>query len=670
MSRQLHRRLFPALYLLAIIWLNAYICRQVFAIEFTGKMNSMHGFWIAIANGAAEHWYKPTWWPYWYNGLPFEYTYAPLVPGLTAAIARLSGVSTAHAFQIVSGGVYCLGPVALFLMAWQLTRRAGWSFIAVLVYSLSSASELVLPDANFSVSHVFDARRLYLCFVWDEVPHQLGLAQICMAILFLARALHDRRLRSFVWAGLFISLALLASAFGATDLLLFAGCLLVTCETKTWKRNFVLVFLCGVLGYLVMCPFLPPSLIRTIRLNASLFSFMAWTAASFWTLAGVLCGAGLLWFVSRNWRPWYLRFFVLLAYLTVVIPSLEQRRGLHFLPQAARYKVELELALVLAVVFGFAFLIDRVPRIARIVLAIVLLWPAYRQVLAHRRFSKNVMQPVDVTGTIEYQVAAWIGSNLPGWRVAAPGSIAQWLNAFSKTPQFTGGSFPTAANFMELRASSDLLGISTPAIPAVWYKAYGTDAIIVAGRDSPEFWQPHPHGHQFDGVFPVIWEERDTRIYAVPRAARTIAHVIPRELVVSRSPIDVSDTAQIEKYIAAVEDASASPASFVWLGDSQGRIHATLAANQVLSVQETYHPGWKATAGAHFVSISKDGLGQMILTPNGPGDYDISLVYDGGWEGTLCRALSVFTMLGVAIAVCCWRPGDRSSRAQPGNALT
>ena len=117
-----------------ITWLNAYICRQVFFIEFTGKMNSMHGFWIAMANLAAEHWYKPSWWPYWYIGMPFEYTYAPLVPALTAAIARLSGISAAHAFQIVSGGVYCFGPLALFMMAWQLTRRAGWSFIAAVVY--------------------------------------------------------------------------------------------------------------------------------------------------------------------------------------------------------------------------------------------------------------------------------------------------------------------------------------------------------------------------------------------------------------------------------------------------------------------------------------------------------------------------------------------------------
>ena len=61
--RRLQRLLFAA-YLVAIIWLNAYICRQAFFIEYTGKMNSMHGAWIAMARLAGEHWYKPTWWPY------------------------------------------------------------------------------------------------------------------------------------------------------------------------------------------------------------------------------------------------------------------------------------------------------------------------------------------------------------------------------------------------------------------------------------------------------------------------------------------------------------------------------------------------------------------------------------------------------------------------------
>src|SRR5438874_2528028 len=38
LSRRLPQRLLVAAYLVVVVWLNAYICRQTFFIEFTGKM--------------------------------------------------------------------------------------------------------------------------------------------------------------------------------------------------------------------------------------------------------------------------------------------------------------------------------------------------------------------------------------------------------------------------------------------------------------------------------------------------------------------------------------------------------------------------------------------------------------------------------------------------------
>ena len=151
-----------------------------------------------------------------------------------------------------------------------------------------------------------------------------------------------------------------------------------------------------------------------------------------------------------------------------------------------------------------------------------------------------------------------------------------------------------------------------------------------------------------------MWNERDTTIYAVPRPARTLAHVIPQYAVVSRVPTGLSDTAQIETYLSEVERGAASPATFIWLQDSRARIHATVDTNQVVSVQITYHPGWKAEAGPHTVPISKDGLGQMILSLDRAGEYDISLVYDGGLENKLCRAVSAITLLAIIIALWRW----------------
>jgi len=97
--------------MLGLVWINAYLCRQIFFIQYTGQMHSMHGFWMAMARLAGNAWYKPTWWPYWFGGMPFEFTYAPGVPFLTATVARLAGIGVPQAFNIVSGFVFCSAPL-------------------------------------------------------------------------------------------------------------------------------------------------------------------------------------------------------------------------------------------------------------------------------------------------------------------------------------------------------------------------------------------------------------------------------------------------------------------------------------------------------------------------------------------------------------------------------
>jgi hypothetical protein len=101
--RDLLRAGFCALVLLCV---NAYICRDIFFVR-TAYMNSMHGFWIALAKSADGSWFHPAWWPYWDGGIPFEFTYAPLVPGLTAALSAVWAIPPELAFQWVTGVIYC-----------------------------------------------------------------------------------------------------------------------------------------------------------------------------------------------------------------------------------------------------------------------------------------------------------------------------------------------------------------------------------------------------------------------------------------------------------------------------------------------------------------------------------------------------------------------------------
>jgi hypothetical protein len=188
------RRTLPFLYLAAVVWLNAYICRELFFIGFTGYMNSMHGIWIAIARLApASYWLKPGWWPFWQAGAPFDYVYAPLVPGLTALGAWLTGWPAPRAFYALSGLIYCLLPGVFFLVSWQLTRAPGYSFAAAIVYSLTSPTELIVPDFAFHWSNIGHARRLYMAVVWDEIPHLISLTFVLLVVLFLYLSFQNRR---------------------------------------------------------------------------------------------------------------------------------------------------------------------------------------------------------------------------------------------------------------------------------------------------------------------------------------------------------------------------------------------------------------------------------------------------------------------------------------------
>jgi hypothetical protein len=212
-------------YAASLIWLNVYICREMF-VRYTPRMNSMQGFWIAMSRLAGTGWFHSQWYRYWDCGSPVEFIYAPLVPAMTAWASAVRGVPRDVAFQTVSGLIYCLGPVTLFLMAWLLTRAPGYSFAASVFYSLTAPSQLFMADASYSIQHFWDARRLYLTTVWDETPHMAALAILPLVILFLSLSIQKRRLVYYVATTLAIAICALASDFGPVLTSMASLCLL------------------------------------------------------------------------------------------------------------------------------------------------------------------------------------------------------------------------------------------------------------------------------------------------------------------------------------------------------------------------------------------------------------------------------------------------------------
>ncbi len=182
-----------------------------------------------------------------------------------------------------------------------------------------------------------------------------------------------------------------------------------------------------------------------------------------------------------------------------------------------------------------------------------------------------------------------------------------------------------------------------------WMRAYGVGAVCVSGPKSPEFWKRYLHPAKFEGLLPVLWRAEDTTIYQIPLRTASLAHVVPEGAVVRDAPWYGGDVAAIERYDAALDDASLPAAEFRWEGRNRIHIRTTAKAGQVITIQVSYHPGWHAAAGDRAVQIQKDGLGLMWLRPGCDGPCEVDLEYDGGWELRVCRWLSYLALAGLVL---------------------
>ncbi len=639
-------RILPWVYLGILAWAGIYICREAFLTESTGHFNSMHGEWMALARLGGFHFWSPSWWRWWGNGVPLEYTYAPLTPVLTAAIAHLTHSSYALAFNQLTGLVYCLTPLFLYLAAWKLSGSAGYSFAAALACSLLSPITLLAPDTTFRAASVLDPRRLFLMFEWDDLPHVMAITLLPVAVWFLYRALTRAAWFDAVAAGLALAGMMLANMFGLVLAGLVALTVPLTIERRPRLAHFTRSAVIGVGAWIAVCAWLPPSLLLTIHSNSILSNEASRTGPALAAFAVALLVCVIMWAVGRRFAgSWAFRWLLLFGCLMVLIPLLDRYAGLHFVPQPVRYKIEADLAIVWIVVFLLRLLIGRIPASGRALLVFVLLVLAARQVIHCRRYAKPLLRPVDTAQSIEYRASAWIAKNLPGRRVMLPGSVFLWADAFANIPQVGAEPYTTTPDWSEHLATyivdtGQNAGKDDAAVSILWLKAFGAQAVVVPGPQSPEYWKPFVNPRKFDGVLPVLWRERDTTIYRVSDRPYSLAHVLRPEALVHHAPVNGLDTAEIRRYVAALEDPAAPAATWDWQGDDKAVIEARLEPGQIVSAQITYAPGWHARVNGSARPIRPDGLGLMAVDPRCSGDCTIALEYDGGAELRTCRAVS------------------------------
>jgi hypothetical protein len=286
------------------------------------------------------------------------------------------------------------------------------------------------------------------------------------------------------------------------------------------------------------------------------------------------------------------------------------------------------------------------------VVLIFLVLACVRQANVYRHFALGLIEPpfgpLDIRQTVEYKVAEWVGRNLPGQRTMVAGNAEYLFNLFSNNPQFSGGSEVTAPNPMQQRAVYAIYAGVPDA--TLWLKVFGNQAVYVPGPSSPDY-HVYDDPHMFEDILPVLWREEDATIYGVPQRSRSLAHVIPHAAVVGRQPRDGSDIEPLRAYAAALDDPGLPQADLMWTDPSHGAVRARMDHKQVLSIQITYNPGWKARVRGRDVRVSSDKLGLLVIEPNCDGDCQIDLSFGATLEVWICRILSAMATLAAILLV-------------------
>jgi hypothetical protein len=315
-----------------------------------------------------------------------------------------------------------------------------------------------------------------------------------------------------------------------------------------------------------------------------------------------------------------------------------------------RFHLFFELALALLVAFAARFVGVRLPHAWRpYALGLVLLWCIYPAARC-KIHAGQIIRPADISQTVEYQVSNWLARNLPSARVFVTGSIRFYLNAFTDVPQFDGGFDPGSINPNLAKVRYQILsgegaGQREGEIAALWLKAFGVDAVSVSGPKTRQAYLDYRNPAKFDGILPELWRDGGDVIYQVPRRTAGLAHVVRPQDLPSRTPLHGLDIEPVERYVRALEDPSLPQARLRWLSPNRIEISAPLAPQQLLSVQITHHPGWRATANGKPCKVFRDPLGQVVVEPFCSGDCRVLLTYTGGLERILTRSAALAALL-------------------------
>lgn len=641
---------------LLVLILASALVKPFFKAKYFSRWESIESTFIADARFLNAHWPHPRWQPLWYGGTRFDYIYPPALRYGTALIARVAPVEPVKAYHIYAAFFYCFGIAGVYFFTRVVSgsRAAGW--LAAAGAALLSPSFLFLRNIREDAPY-WIPQRLGVLVRYGEGPHISALGWIPVMLAFAWLALRTGRLLPLAAAALAGAMVASNNFYGATALAMLYPILVWSIwVTHREPRTLYHAAAIPVLTYGLAAFWLVPSYFTITTANMKFVS-QPGSAWSVWILLAAAAAYILASYrLARGRRdlayPVFLAGAVLFFSLNVIGNAAFQFR---VVGEPARWVPELDLVLILATVEALRRLWNlpagRARPAVRLVCALVVA-AAFSTAAGFVRHAWTYY-PIESNyqARVEYRMQDWMARHLPNARALAAGSVRFWYNAWNDLAQFGGGSEQGIENPLVMPAQWQVLLGDDPRLAVDWLVAFGTDAVIVHDKNSPEHYHDFAFPYKFAGVLPVLYDTgHGDVIYQVPRRPGLARVVDTARLAALRPVASVHDAGNLRAYVDAVERGTDTPAGTAWHGTDALAVRARTAAGQQVLVQVTYDPAWRAYEGTASLAIRKDAMGFLLLdTP--PGDHDIRLVFSLPFENAVGRGITALSLAALAALV-------------------
>lgn len=324
--------------------LNSWVCWALYGTEWLDQRASIEGAYIGLSQCIQSHPGEYRWFPLWYGGIPFQNAYPPLLHFLTAWTSTLTGWSAALAYHKLCAFFHALGPVTLFVFAGRWAR--GWrvAWFAGLAYSAMPVSIWLMRSVRVDMGVWLAPRRLQALVGWGEGPNVTALALLPLAWWLVLEDLRKPAPWRLALAALGCAAVALTNWLGCFTMVAGVAFLWVT-ERADWRR----VLGMGALAYALAGPWIPPSTIAAVRVNAQLLGDYTMT----WRNAVALVALAAAAWAVRRWG-----FAAMLLLVMTVLPVTDEYTKFAMVPQAFRYHLVMEMAFALVLALALARLPD------------------------------------------------------------------------------------------------------------------------------------------------------------------------------------------------------------------------------------------------------------------------------------------------------------------------